>query len=181
MLWMSAPVFTIMFFFLPETSGDNILLQRAKRLRNLNKNHDFRSRYEINERGHNFHAVIRDALAKPIEIMIKDPAILFTNFYTTLIYGIYYTFFEAFILVYPRLYGFSLGETGALFISMVFACIVALIIYILYLRLYFVPRSLKGDFEARESHLLPALYAVLFVPIGLLIFGKPLYPFFCAL
>jgi hypothetical protein len=37
-----------------------------------------------------------DALIKPIEIMIKDPAVFFMDVYTALSYGIFLIFFEAF-------------------------------------------------------------------------------------
>jgi len=53
--------------------------------------------------------VIWQSIVTPLEISIKDPAVLFTNVYTALQYGIYYSFFEVFPLVYPVMYGFSLG------------------------------------------------------------------------
>jgi DHA1 family multidrug resistance protein-like MFS transporter len=39
-------------------------------------------------------AIVIDAIIKPMEITIKDPAIAFVNVYTAIIYGIYYSFFE---------------------------------------------------------------------------------------
>ncbi|KAF4628229.1 hypothetical protein G7Y89_g9922 [Cudoniella acicularis] len=33
-------------------------------------------------------------MIKPIEITVKDPAIFFVNIYTSLVYSIYYSFFE---------------------------------------------------------------------------------------
>jgi MFS transporter, DHA1 family, multidrug resistance protein len=38
-------------------------------------------------------AIVIDAIIKPMEITIKDPAIAFVNVYTAIIYGIYYSFF----------------------------------------------------------------------------------------
>jgi DHA1 family multidrug resistance protein-like MFS transporter len=35
--------------------------------------------------------VLVDALIKPLEITIKDPAVLFVQVYTAIIYGIYYS------------------------------------------------------------------------------------------
>lgn len=35
--------------------------------------------------------VFIDALIKPMEITIKDPAVLFVQVYTAIIYGIYYS------------------------------------------------------------------------------------------
>jgi DHA1 family multidrug resistance protein-like MFS transporter len=47
------------------------------------------------------------------------PQILFVNVYTALIYGIYYSFFEVFGLVYPVMYGFNVGETGLVFVCII--------------------------------------------------------------
>lgn len=53
-----------------------------------------------------------DALVKPMQIMFEDPAVFFTNIYSAFIYGVYYSFFEAFPLVYIEIYGFNVGEMG---------------------------------------------------------------------
>jgi MFS transporter, DHA1 family, multidrug resistance protein len=89
-LWASAPIFVAMFFLLPETSQSYILLHRARRLRKLTGDNRFMSQSEINQRNLKPSAVLMDALIKPIEITIKDPAILFVQIYTAIIYGIYY-------------------------------------------------------------------------------------------
>lgn len=161
-----------MFFFLPETSADNILLRRAKRLRKLTGNPNIHSQTEIDRKGIKFSSILASALIKPIEIMIKDPAVLFTNVYTSLIYGIYYSFFEVFPLVYPPIYGFNLGETGTTFLCVIVACCLASLIYICYLYFYLRPDILKNGLRAQESRLLPALFAVFGPVIGLFLFGK---------
>jgi DHA1 family multidrug resistance protein-like MFS transporter len=61
--------------------------------------------------------ILVEALIKPIEITIKDPAIFFANIYTVPFYGIYYTFFEVFPLVFTPFYGFNLGEIGLAFLA----------------------------------------------------------------
>ena len=53
-----------------------------------------------------------NALVKPTQIMFEDPAVFFTNIYSAFIYGVYYSFFEAFPLVYIEIYGFNVGEMG---------------------------------------------------------------------
>lgn len=90
-LWASAPVFVLMFLFLPETSTPNILLRRARRLRKLTGDMRFMSQSEINQRNLKLSEVFWDALIKPLEITIKDPAVLFVQVYTAIIYAIYYS------------------------------------------------------------------------------------------
>jgi DHA1 family multidrug resistance protein-like MFS transporter len=90
-IWASAPVLVIMFLFLPETSTPTILLRRARRLRKLTGNDCFMSQSEIDQRQMTVSAVAVDALIKPLEITLKDPAMLFIQTYTAIIYSIFYS------------------------------------------------------------------------------------------
>lgn len=170
-LWMAGPVFGVMFFFLPETSADNILLRRAKRLRKLTNNQVFFSQSEVKQRHLRFRDILVDSLIKPLEITIKDPAVLFTNVYTALIYGIYYSFFEVFPLVYPVIYGFSLGLTATVFVCIIVACILGVAVYYAYLFLYLFPDIMKRGLRAQEHRLIPALFSTFFTTAGLFIFA----------
>ena len=170
-LWMSGPVFVLMFLVLPETSTANILLRRAQRLRKLTGNEQLRAQSEIDQGTMKPKEVLWNSLIKPFEITIKDPAVLFTNVYTSLIYGIYYSFFEAFPLVYPVMYGFNLGETGTVFTCILVSCIIGIVIYVSYQWFYLEPDIKKHGLRAQEHRLVPALVAVFAMPIGLFIFG----------
>lgn len=80
-----------MLLFLPETSTPTILLRRAQRIRKVTGNQRFMSQSEIDQRDMKMSAIFLDALIKPIEITLKDPAVLFVQIYTAIIYGIYYS------------------------------------------------------------------------------------------
>ncbi|KAL2036690.1 hypothetical protein N7G274_010561 [Stereocaulon virgatum] len=170
-LWIAGPVFILMFLFVPETSTPNILLRRAKRLRALTDDPRLRSQSEIDQRGLKPSAVAIDALIKPLEITIKDPAIAFVNMYTALVYGIYYSFFEVFPLVYPVYYGFSLGIIGVVFLCILVACFVGVASYAAYLNWYLIPDIMRNGLRAQEHRLVPALFASFFPPIGLFLFA----------
>ncbi|KAF5521053.1 Transporter mfs1 [Colletotrichum aenigma] len=170
-LWAAAPVFIVMFIFLPETSAPNILLRRAKRLRKLTGNSRFMSQSEIDQRDLKTSAVVIDALIKPLEITLKDPAILFVQIYTAIIYGIYYSFFEVFPLVYPVYYHMSLGQIGLVFLCILVACLIGVAMYMSYLAFYMIPRIRKFGFPVQESRLVPALPAAFGPTIGLFIFA----------
>lgn len=171
-LWLAGPVYVLWFFCLPETSASNILLRRSMRLRKLSQNTNISSQSQIDRRGLTASAIAFDALIKPFEIMFKDPAVLFTNVYTALVYGIYYSFFEAFPLVYGPLYGFNIGETGVVFLCIVVGCVLAMGIYFYYLQFMLIPDILKNGLRAQESRLRPALIFVWGPLIGLFIFGR---------
>jgi hypothetical protein len=87
------------FFGLPETSAPNILLRRARRLRKLTGNDKLRSQSEISAAGLSLSAVLKDAMIKPFEISIKDPAVMFSHLLIAFVYATYYLFFTAFPLV----------------------------------------------------------------------------------
>lgn len=105
-----------------------------------------------------------------MEITIKDPAIAFVNLYTALVYGIYYSFFEVFPLVYPVYYQFSLGIVGVVFTCILISCLIGIAIYVAYLHFYLIPDIIAHGLRAQEHRLQPALIAAFGPPIGLFIF-----------
>ncbi|KAF2161117.1 hypothetical protein M409DRAFT_69971 [Zasmidium cellare ATCC 36951] len=169
--WMGGPIWVLMFLTLPETSADTVLLQRANRLRKLTGRHDLKSASEIKQADMTFSGVFFEAIVKPIEIMLKDPAIAFADFYLALCYGIYYSFFEAFALVYPPIYGFNLGETGVSFIFVGVACIIGVSIYNIYQIVYLIPDVKKNGIRSPEHRLVPALFSSIALPMGYFLFG----------
>lgn len=74
----------VFLLFYPETSADNILRRRADRLRKLTGHTNIKSKSEIDQANLKFSEVFYDAMIKPIEIMVKDPAVLFTNVYVSI-------------------------------------------------------------------------------------------------
>ncbi|KAJ5594760.1 major facilitator superfamily domain-containing protein [Penicillium hispanicum] len=170
-IWASAPVFLLMLFFLPETSSATILLRRAERLRRIYNNDRFMAQSEIDQRNMKVSHVAIDALIKPLEITIKDPAVLFVQVYTAIIYGIYYSFFEAFPLVYPVDYHMNLGQVGLVFLCILVACIIGIAVYVAYIYYWLNPRIARFGFGAQEERLLPALPASFGPTIGLFLFA----------
>ena len=129
----------LVFFFptLPETSRPNILFRRAQRLRKATGNQNYRSRAELTK----FDAmgIFIDAMTKPLEILVKDPAIGFACIYGSLVYAIYYSFFEVFPLVYRNIYALTLGGIGLVFLCVIVGCILFASMYALYLYYIFAP------------------------------------------
>lgn len=171
MLWLAGPIFILMLLFLPETFQANILLRRAKRLRKLTGNDNYRSQSELDQAELNARQVVFEALVRPIQLMVLDPAIGFTAAYVALCYGIYYSFFEAFPIVYIEGYHFNLGEMGLTFISITVATIVSLAMYYLYIYKVVEPDFRANGLGKLERRLIPALYASFLLPIGLFIFA----------
>ena len=175
LLWLSAPAMVIMFFTMPETSSDTILLCRARRLRAQTGRTDIMSESEIRQSKMSPRVVTFNALIKPWEINALDPAVLFSTFYTALTYGIYYSFFESFPLVYSNMYGFNLGEQGLAFLSVLCGLSVAVALLCAYF--YFIAPKHQGKLSPvpPEARIWPGLFATWLIPIGLYIFGT--FPF----
>ncbi|KAL8804579.1 MAG: hypothetical protein Q9182_002494 [Xanthomendoza sp. 2 TL-2023] len=170
-VWISAPVLLLMLLFVPETSTPNILLRRASRLRKLTGDSRLMAQSEIAQKHLKPSAVAIDALIKPLEITLKDPAIAFVNIYSSIVYAIYYSFFEVFPLVYGPMYGFNIGQIGIVFLCVLVACILGIITYTSYLYFYLIPDIMAHGLRAQEHRLVPALICVFGPVIGLFIFA----------
>ncbi|KAL3424927.1 major facilitator superfamily transporter [Phlyctema vagabunda] len=166
----SAPVMALLCF-LPETMSSTILLGRARRLRQVTGNMHYKGASEIAMHKFSFAEVVYESLLVPTKITFLDPAMLFTNLYLTFIYGIYYSFFEVFPLVYSGIYGFNLGESGLPFLAIVVGAVIAFLIYNVYVHKVHVPLARSGETSEPEDLLIPALYSCFLPPIGLFLFG----------
>lgn len=189
-LWLAGPTWVIMMLLLPETSTPNILLRRAKRLRarqaregNAATASQLVAQSEIDQAKLTTSDIIRENLWRPFQINILDPSVAFTSIYIGLIYGIYYSFFESFPLVYgqgipgsvTRGYGMNLGQQGLIFLSIAIGVAVSVAIYIYYLHFHANPalraQLAQGKMIAPEGRLLIGLPASLFAPIALFWFA----------
>ncbi|KAJ4318202.1 hypothetical protein N0V84_006958 [Fusarium piperis] len=170
-IWVSAPVLIALFIFMPETSAPNILLRRAQRLRKLTGNQKLMSQSEINHNHLTVSGIAMDALIKPLEITIKDPAVLFVQVYSAIVYGIYYSYFEVFPLVYPVFYGMNLGQVGLVFLCIAVGCIIAIIAYGSFLYFVVTPRIKKVGMGPQENVLLAGLPTSFGPTIGLFMFA----------
>ena len=79
--------------------------------------------------------------------------------------------FEVFPLVFPAQYGMNLGEVGLVFVCIAVGCIIAIILYGLYLYYVLIPRMKQSGIGSQETVLVPGLAASFGPPIGLFIFA----------
>jgi DHA1 family multidrug resistance protein-like MFS transporter len=170
-LWMAGPVFILWFITMPETLADNILLRRAKRLRKLTGDNKYVAQSELDQANLTPSEIARNAFIKPVEINIKDPAILFTSLYSGIIYGTYYSFFEVFPLVYGGIYHFNLGEIGLVFICIAIGAAIGMAIYDLLILKVVIPDILKNGMGPQEGVLKPALIFVFGPTLSLFLFA----------
>ncbi|KAL2075842.1 hypothetical protein VTL71DRAFT_785 [Oculimacula yallundae] len=172
-VWLAYAIFVLLFFLLPETSAPNILYRRAARLRLLTGNPNFKSATEI-QTSHlqrNLKEVLFNALIKPWEMNIKDPAILFSTVYVALCYALFYIFFQSFPLVFVGMHHFSLGSSGLPFLTVPLGLFLAIPLQLGYYAWRVEPQLMKNGMPEPEFWLKPALVATAWAPIGLFIFA----------
>ncbi|KAF2100885.1 putative MFS transporter [Rhizodiscina lignyota] len=170
-LILSGFTFIVLFFFLPETNADYILSQRAARLRAKTGDSNLLSRTESHAGSKNWVKLTVYHLTMPFKITILDPSILFINLYTALVYGIYYSFFESFPIVYLGIYGFSIGIMGVVFLCVIIGAGFGVIVYTLLVWFIYEPYTLTNGIGKPEYRLVPGIFAAALGPAGMFIFG----------
>jgi MFS transporter, DHA1 family, multidrug resistance protein len=169
LMMLSGPVILCVLLFLPETSPQTILYYRVKRMKAEGKN--VTSEAEQKQKDLSVGQLFWDAIIKPWEMNIKDPALLFTTVYLGLVYGIFYSFFEALPLVYPVYYGFTAENTALIFLAVIIGCGVGFGVHVTYLKKVVFPRMMAGTFGELENHLIAGVLAGPLISIGLFIFA----------
>ncbi|KAI2621204.1 MFS general substrate transporter [Hypoxylon sp. NC1633] len=174
LFWLAGPAWVLLFVGLPETNPDAILHRRAARLRRLTGRQDLTCEADLRRAHMSARQVIIDALIKPWQINALDPAVLYTTVYSAVLYGTYYSFFEAFPLVFADMYGFDLGQSGLPFLAFVPGLLIAVPSYIAWFRIAAEPvmrRMPPPLYGHPEGRLLPAVATTFLTPFGLFLFA----------
>lgn len=66
-------------------------------------------------------------LFRPIMMLITEPIVAFFSLYVAVDFGILFTFFASFPLVYSRVYHFDAGQVGLTFLPILVGCLIATI------------------------------------------------------
>ncbi|KAL9610745.1 MAG: hypothetical protein Q9167_004564 [Letrouitia subvulpina] len=167
--WLCALVLVILFLLLPETSAANILYKRAKRLRKATGDDRLRSQSEIDAA----HHTLKDdliILGRAFTLTFSEPIVFLTDLYTALLYGVLFTWFESFPLVFGGIYGFNLGMQGLVFLGIFVGGVVTVPLYLLWVRYGIVPKFSKPTFKP-EMVLPPTFFGSISLPICLFWYG----------
>jgi hypothetical protein len=76
-------------------------------------------------------------LFRPIMMLITEPIVAFLGLYVSVDFGILFTFFAAFPLVYSRVYNFNSGQIGLTFLPIMIGCTLGIITCVLCDRLLY--------------------------------------------
>ncbi|CEL03908.1 Putative Synaptic vesicle transporter SVOP and related transporters [Aspergillus calidoustus] len=160
------------FFFLPETLSENILLRRAKRLREQTGNPAYYSEAEIQSPTTNLALRIVKDMGDDLKLACLDPVILFVNMNTMLVYGVLYLWFEFFPFVFDGIYHFTAIQQGLAFFGILVGAAVSVVGYILWLYYSYQPRLADPNIVVEpEARLVPGQIGALCIPVCLFIFA----------
>lgn len=167
--WLCSFVTIMLFFLMPETSAATILYRRAKRLRQATGKDNLRSQSEIDAESYTFkdHLLL---LGRAFTLTFSEPVVFTVDLYTALLYGIFFTWFESFPLVFGGIYKFNLGEQGLVFIGIFIGVVITVPFYLLWIRHSVVPHFYKPTFRP-EMLLPPTFVGAVCLPMCLFWYG----------
>lgn len=171
LMWLSGFAFVFLFFCLPETSAQNILFRRTKRLRKLTGNQKLVCEPELVAESMSGRDIVMISLVRPLTLNFTEPMVFLLNLYIALIYGLLYIWFESFPIVFNGIYGFSLSLQGLAFLGILVGALIVMPPFFWYLHRYMEPQfDSNGDIQPEKR--LPAAFIGAFcVPICLFWFG----------
>ncbi|KIV98833.1 uncharacterized protein PV09_09404 [Verruconis gallopava] len=171
LFWLSGFALVVLFFLLPETSANNILYRRTKRLRKSLRNDKLVCQPELMSQDMAAKDIVMMILVRPITLNFLEPMVFLLNLYIALIYGLLYIWFESFPIVFVEIYGFNLGEEGLAFLGILLGAIIVIVPFFWYLKKYVEPRvGLDGSIKP-EDRLPAACVGAFAIPICLFWFG----------
>ncbi|KAI0406757.1 MFS general substrate transporter [Xylaria palmicola] len=165
--FLCALVLVTMFFFFPETSAPNILYNRAKRFRKASGDNRYRSHSELHIPTPRDH--LRN-LTRAFTLTFFEPVVLLMDLYAGLLYGVLFIWFESFPLVFGGIYGFSPGEQGLVFLSILVFALISLALFLLWIRTNIAKEFNEPGFKP-EMVLPPTFVGSFTFPICLFWFG----------
>ncbi|KAK5703737.1 hypothetical protein LTR97_002750 [Elasticomyces elasticus] len=115
------------FLLMPETYGPIVLKKKAQALRK--KTGDLTMFAPIEMQAFDLRNLLVVVLTRPIRMFFTEAIVLTSCLYLSVIYGIFYMFFQAYPIIFGGIYGFSAGEQGLAFIPIGVGAIIASLIY----------------------------------------------------
>lgn len=171
LMFLSGFCFVFLFFFFPESSANNILVRRTKRLRKLTGNDKLKCQPELMSEEMTGKDIVMMALVRPFTLNFTEPMVFLLNLYIALIYGLLYVWFESFVIVFVGIYGFSLGEEGLAYLGILVGAFVVIAPYFCYLYWGLEPMFDENGNVQPEKRLIPTMVGCFCIPICLFWFG----------
>lgn len=114
--------------FLPETYGPILLKRRAEKLRKETGDQNIIAPVELVEQ--NWMEFVTVVLTRPVRMFLFEWIVLFSCLYLSMVYAVFYFFFQAYPTTFEGIYGFNAGEVGLTFLPIGVGSVFATGIYL---------------------------------------------------
>ncbi|KAI0030043.1 MFS polyamine transporter [Vararia minispora EC-137] len=104
----------ITIIFLPETYSPKLLAKKAKRLR-AEGNKDAYAEFERQDWA--FGPLVERTIKRPFKMLAVEPILVLITIYTSIVYGVLYSLFEALPIIFMQKRGFTISQSGLIFIG----------------------------------------------------------------
>lgn len=109
-------------------------------------------------------------LGRPFTLTFSEPIVLAVDLCTALLFGVLFTWFESFPLVFGNIYGFDTGSQGLVFLGICVGGIITVPLYLTWAKYRVVPKFAQPTFKP-EVVLPPTFAGSAALPICLLWYG----------
>ncbi|KAH3679704.1 hypothetical protein WICMUC_000772 [Wickerhamomyces mucosus] len=158
-------------FFLEETYAPTLLKQKAKKLRKLTGNENLHTIYDI-ATGETIFDKFYTNFTRPISLLFTHPMVFGLGIFMAITYGCLYILVTAFPTVWSKIYGFSAGGSGLMYLSFLIGYMVGIATFQRYSDKYYNYLIKKNNGIRKPEYRLPGLLlSGILTPIGLFWFG----------
>lgn len=166
----SGAILIVGFFAMSETYAPVLLRARAKKLSKATGKH-YISALD-NGKDTSLKSQFKVALSRPWQLLVREPIVLILSIYIAIVYGILYSFFAAFPLVFQTLRGWSPGVGGLAFLGVLVGMLMGIGHIVIYENPRYVRETAKanGKMLPPEQRLGPSMIGSVLLVIGLAIF-----------
>ncbi|KAL1953525.1 hypothetical protein VTO42DRAFT_2623 [Malbranchea cinnamomea] len=112
----------------PETYEPVLLQKRARKLRKESGNNSIVAPVELEKRS--IQEIITVTLTRPIRMIIQESIVLNSCLYLSLVYAIFFLYFQTYPAIFKDIYGMSDGVAGLMFLPIGLGSLIACIIFL---------------------------------------------------
>lgn len=172
-LILSAIVWILITFTVPETYTPTLLARRAKKMRKETGDEKYVTEQDIDTRP--FSQRLTLFLIRPFQLLFRELIVFFISLYMSVLYGLLYMFFVAFPIVYQKGKGYSASSTGLMFIPLIVGVLLSAACAPLVNKHYMTLVRKHNGHPPAEARLYPMMVSCWFIPVGLFIFAWTSY------
>lgn len=135
---------------MPETYGPVLLLRRANKIRRADPRAQVVAPHELERK--NLRELATIVLTRPLRMLVFELIVNTTCVYLSLVYTIFYMSFQAFPLIFQRLYGLSPGDCGLAYLPMGLGAVLALPIFFAYDTFHLHAQARDAPWARKEEY-----------------------------